>query len=70
MPRETGATKGWFECESPVVCEQAAMSRFEDDARGVCAVCGCEVAYRPYMPEEAPKLCVDCHGQRSAARSN
>lgn len=45
----------------PVVCEQAAVSRFSDDARGQCVACGCAIAYRPYMPDEAPKICVDCH---------
>lgn len=44
-----------------VVCEQAAASRFTDDVLGECISCGCAIAYRPYMPDEAPKICVDCH---------
>ncbi|HEY8578569.1 MAG TPA: hypothetical protein VIL72_01685 [Beijerinckiaceae bacterium] len=52
--------------DRPLVCQPAAMSRFSDDARGACAICGCAVAYRPYLPEEAPKLCVSCHDGRRA----
>lgn len=52
---------------SPVVCEQAAASRFNDDAKGTCMSCGCAIAYRPYMPDEAPKICVDCYKRLRAS---
>lgn len=58
------------DADAPVVCEQAAASRFSDDARGQCVACGCAIAYRPYMPDEAPKICVDCHKRARARMPN
>ena len=62
MPRNADGDKHAALAERPLVCEPAAMSRFADDARGACARCGCAVSYRPYLPAEAPKLCVACYG--------
>ena len=39
---------------------KSAGSPFDDNVEGICAHCGVEVIWRPYMPEPSTKLCFAC----------
>jgi hypothetical protein len=44
-----------------VVCVlKTAPAVFDDDEFGVCSVCNREIRFRPYMPKEPPKICIEC----------
>lgn len=47
-----------------VVCIQAADDPgcFADNLTGICCACGEAVVFRPYMPKQPPKICLQCVG--------
>jgi hypothetical protein len=30
---------------------------------GFCSLCSREIIYRPYMPKQPPKVCIECFGR-------
>jgi len=51
-----------------LVCREAGDSPFADDRQGPCADCGRALSYRPYLPDNEPKLCIACFGARKSSR--
>lgn len=44
-----------------IICGRADLpSPYDDNKVGQCVICGIPVIYRPYMPEEPKKICVEC----------
>jgi hypothetical protein len=44
-----------------VVCVlKTTPAVFDDDEFDVCSICKREIRFRPYMPKEPPKICVEC----------
>ena len=41
-----------------VMC--AKKGYFKDDKKGYCSKCGESVVYRPYIPDDVVKMCIDC----------
>lgn len=35
-------------------------SPYKDNTDGACAECGAEIYWRPYIPEKAKKICIQC----------
>jgi hypothetical protein len=52
--------------EGMVVCQlwDDGPQQFLDNQRGVCHRCFREVRYRPHVPSEATKICIECLPKR------
>lgn len=50
-----------------LVCNEAGASPFDDDLEDFCADCGRMLTFRPYLAQEAPKLCRSCFCARKDA---
>jgi hypothetical protein len=47
--------------DAVVICVYAtAETPFGDNLKGVCAMCGVGVQFRPYTPAKLRKLCIPC----------
>lgn len=63
MPEHYARTLG----SSVLVCPEASASSFADDLEASCADCGRRLRFRPYLADEAPKLCRPCFDARKDA---
>lgn len=44
-----------------VVCVRAdTPSRFDDNETGVCSHCGVAIIFRPHIPKDPPRICLQC----------